>query len=84
MIAGFDRPNIRYHVRHREQTGKQLRELLATQPGPAIVYAPSRDKAEKIAEAIGRDGRPALPYHAGLEPQVRPATRRRSSVPRRW
>jgi ATP-dependent DNA helicase RecQ len=71
VIAGFDRPNIRYHVRHREQTGKQLRELLATQPGPAIVYAPSRDKAEKIAETLGRSGRPSLPYHAGLEPQVR-------------
>jgi ATP-dependent DNA helicase RecQ len=71
VIAGFDRPNIRYHVRHREQTGKQLRELLATQPGPAIVYAPSRDKAEKLAETLGRRGRPSLPYHAGLEPQVR-------------
>jgi ATP-dependent DNA helicase RecQ len=71
VLAGFDRPNIRYHVRHREQTGKQLRELLATQPGPAIVYAPSRDKTEKIAEALGRDGRPSLPYHAGLEPRVR-------------
>jgi ATP-dependent DNA helicase RecQ len=71
VIAGFDRPNIRYHVRHREQTGKQLRELLATRPGPAIVYAPSRDKTEKIAEALGRSGRASLPYHAGLEPQVR-------------
>jgi ATP-dependent DNA helicase RecQ len=71
VIAGFDRPNIRYHVRHREQTGKQLRELLATRPGPAIVYAPSRDKAEKIAEVVGRSGRPSLPYHAGLEPRVR-------------
>ena len=71
IVAGFDRPNIRYHVRHREQTGKQLRELLASRPGSAIVYAPSRDKTEKIAEQIARDGRPALPYHAGLEPQVR-------------
>ncbi len=71
VVAGFDRPNIRYHVRHREQTGMQLRRLLAMQPGPAIVYAPSRDKAEKIAEALGRDGRPSLPYHAGLEPRVR-------------
>ena len=71
IVAGFDRPNIRYHVRHREQTGKQLRDLLATQPGSAIVYATSRDKAEKIAEQISRDGRPAVPYHAGLEPQVR-------------
>ena len=71
IVAGFDRPNIRYSVRHREQTGKQLCELLADRPGPAIVYAPSRDKAEKIAEQIARDGRPALPYHAGLEPPVR-------------
>ena len=71
IVAGFDRPNIRYHVRHREQTGKQLRDVLAAQPGPAIVYAPSRDKAEKIAETLSRDGRPALPYHAGLEPRVR-------------
>ena len=71
IVAGFDRPNIRYHVRHREQTGKQLRELLADRPGPAIVYAPSRDKTEKIAEALGRSGRETLPYHAGLDPRVR-------------
>ncbi|HEX6741563.1 MAG TPA: DNA helicase RecQ [Sphingomicrobium sp.] len=71
IVAGFDRPNIRYHVRHREQTGKQLRELLAAQPGPAIVYAPSRDKTEKLAEALRRDGRPTVAYHAGLPPQVR-------------
>ena len=71
IVAGFDRPNIRYHIRHREQTGKQLRDLLATQPGSAIVYAPSRTKAEKIAEQIARDNRLALPYHAGLEPNVR-------------
>ncbi len=71
IVAGFDRPNIRYHVRHREQTGKQLRELLGRQPGSAIVYAPSRNNAEKIAEQIAREGRPALPYHAGLESQVR-------------
>ena len=71
IVAGFDRPNIRYFIRHREQTGKQVRELLAGQPGSAIVYAPSRDKAEKIAEQIASDGRPALPYHAGLEPKIR-------------
>jgi ATP-dependent DNA helicase RecQ len=71
IVAGFDRPNIRYHVRPREQTGKQLRDLLAERPGPAILYAPSRDKAEKIAEQVARDGRRAVPYHAGLDPQVR-------------
>ncbi|MEO7276770.1 MAG: DNA helicase RecQ [Sphingomicrobium sp.] len=71
VIAGFDRPNIRYHVRPRDQTNRQLRELLAGQPGPAIIYAPSRDKTEKIAQTLTSAGRPAVPYHAGLEPQVR-------------
>jgi ATP-dependent DNA helicase RecQ len=71
ILAGFDRPNIRYHVRPREQTGQQLRDLLADRPGPAIIYVPSRDKAEKIAEQVARDGRSALPYHAGLDPGVR-------------
>src|SRR4029079_11426630 len=71
IVAGFDRPNIRSLIRPREPTGKQWRELLSSRPGPAIVYAPSRDKAEQIAEQIARDGRPALPYPAVLEPQVR-------------
>ena len=71
VIAGFDRPNIRYHVRPRDGIGGQLKQLLADQPGPGIVYAPSRDKAEKMAEQLAATGRPALPYHAGLEPSVR-------------
>ena len=71
IVAGFDRPNIRYHVRPREQIGRQLRGLLATQNGSAIAYAPSRDKAEKIAEQLSSSGRQALPYHAGLEPKIR-------------
>ena len=71
IIAGFDRPNIRYHVRPRDGLGAQLKALVGAQPGSGIVYAPSRDKAERIAEQIAASGRPALPYHAGLEPQVR-------------
>ncbi|WP_374990380.1 DNA helicase RecQ [Sphingosinicella sp. LHD-64] len=71
IVAGFDRPNIRYHVRPRDGVTGQLRTLLGQQPGPGIVYAPSRDKTERIAEQLGADGRPVLPYHAGLEPPVR-------------
>ncbi len=71
ILAGFDRPNIRYHVRPRDGVAGQLKALLAEQPGPGIVYAPSRDKTEKLAEQLAATGRPALPYHAGLEPPVR-------------
>ena len=71
IVAGFDRPNIRYVIRPREGTAKQLKDLLRDRPGPAIVYTPSRDKAEKIAETLAGLGRPARPYHAGLPPEVR-------------
>ncbi|WP_308515231.1 DNA helicase RecQ [Sphingomonas flavescens] len=71
VIAGFDRPNIRYNIRPRDGLAGQLKALLAQQPGSGIIYAPSRDKTERIAEQIAATGRPALPYHAGLEPPVR-------------
>ncbi|MFC7536189.1 DNA helicase RecQ [Sphingomonas sp. GCM10030256] len=71
IVAGFDRSNIRYVVRPREQTGKQLRQLLSDRPGPAIVYAPSRAKTEIIAGELAGGGRPALAYHAGLDAGVR-------------
>jgi ATP-dependent DNA helicase RecQ len=71
VIAGFDRPNIRYRVQPRDGISGQLTALLAQQPGPGIVYVPSRDKAGRIAEQLAAGGRAALPYHAGLEPQVR-------------
>ncbi|MBX3560846.1 MAG: DNA helicase RecQ [Sphingomonas sp.] len=71
IVAGFDRPNIRYHVLPRDGLPAQLKAVLAAQPGAGIVYAPSRDKTERIAEQLGASGRPALPYHAGLEAPAR-------------
>jgi ATP-dependent DNA helicase RecQ len=71
IVAGFDRPNIRYHVRPRDGLNAQLKTILAAQSGSGIVYAPSRDKTERIAEQLGTGGRPAIPYHAGLDSSVR-------------
>jgi ATP-dependent DNA helicase RecQ len=76
IVAGFDRPNIRYHVRPRDGVGTQLKALLAEQPGAGIVYVPSRDKAEKLAEQLGGKGRKVLPYHAGLDQSVRSRNQR--------
>jgi len=74
VIAGFDRPNIRYAIRHRENGARQLAQLLKEHPGPGIVYAPTRRKVEELADKLGEaSGRPVLPYHAGLEPAVRAA-----------
>ena len=73
IVAGFDRPNIRYVVTPRDNTTRQIAELIAEQPGPGIVYAQTRAGTEKLAEALGKTGRSVRVYHAGLEPAVRAA-----------
>ncbi|HEX8055608.1 MAG TPA: DNA helicase RecQ [Novosphingobium sp.] len=72
IVAGFDRPNIRYAIRHRENATKQIAQLMTEIPGPGIVYTSSRAKTEKLAEQLSAaTGRTVLPYHAGLPPQER-------------
>jgi len=74
IVAGFDRPNIRYAIRPRESLPSQLARLCADNPGPGIVYAPTRRKVEQLAEQLASStGRPVLPYHAGLPPEERAA-----------
>ena len=76
IVAGFDRPNIRYHVVPRDGLPAQLKRLAKAQPGPGIVYAPSRNGAERIAESLAETGRSALAYHAGLDAPVRARNQR--------
>ena len=72
VLAGFDRPNIRYAMRPRDNPARQVAQLMAEQPGPGIVYVPTRAKTEKLAEQLARDtGREVRPYHAGLPADVR-------------
>ncbi|AMK25015.1 MULTISPECIES: DNA helicase RecQ [unclassified Sphingobium] len=73
IIAGFDRPNIRYAVHPRDGLPRQLSDLIASRTGPGIVYAPTRAATEKLAETLAKTGRPTRAYHAGLEPQLRAA-----------
>jgi ATP-dependent DNA helicase RecQ len=74
IVAGFDRPNIRYRVAHRDNPVRQLVTLMAEQPGPGIVYAPTRKKTEDLAAKLSAaTGRRVLPYHAGLPPEERAA-----------
>jgi len=71
IVAGFDRPNIRYAISPKDNTTRQIADLIAEAPGPGIVYAQTRAATEKLAEALGKTGRPTRAYHAGLEPSVR-------------
>ena len=66
IVAGFDRPNIRYAMAPRVSTARQLSAFVADTPGPGIVYAQTRSGTEKIAAQLAATGRPVRVYHAGL------------------
>ncbi|SFO84878.1 DNA helicase RecQ [Qipengyuania nanhaisediminis] len=74
VLAGFDRPNIRYAITTRDNPVRQISDLMARQPGPGIVYAQTRRKVEELAEKLAAaTGRAVRPYHAGLPAETRAA-----------
>ena len=78
FIAPFDRPNIGYAVQAKSEPKRQLSKFLQAHRGAAgIVYCLSRKKTESIAVWLREQGFDALPYHAGLAPEVRRENQRR-------
>jgi ATP-dependent DNA helicase RecQ len=73
FLGGFDRPNIRYTIELRQQERGQVQRFLAGQPADTsgIIYCLSRRKVEEMAQWLSGQGYKALPYHAGLEHEVR-------------
>ena len=71
IVAGFDRPNIRYAISPRDNSARQIAALVRETPGPGIVYAQTRAATERLAEQLASTGRPTRAYHAGLEPHIR-------------
>ncbi|HEX7781687.1 MAG TPA: DNA helicase RecQ [Sphingobium sp.] len=73
IVAGFDRPNIRYIVQPRDSLSRQIADLVAVQPGPGIIYAQTRAATEKMAASLTTAKREVRAYHAGLPPETRAA-----------
>jgi ATP-dependent DNA helicase RecQ len=80
FVTGFDRPNIRYHVRQeaagaREALLRFIRERHAGEAG--IVYCLSRKRVDEVATWLSSQGLTALAYHAGMEADARRRTQER-------
>ena len=73
FITGFDRPNITYRIETKGNAKQRLLSFLNREhPNDAgIVYCLSRRKTEDVAQWLSDNGRPALPYHAGLTQETR-------------
>jgi ATP-dependent DNA helicase RecQ len=78
FVSSFDRPNIRYNVVQKDNGKRQLLDFLREHRDEAgIVYCLSRRKVDQTAETLAGLGFKALPYHAGLDAEVRAANQRR-------
>ncbi|HEY0855526.1 MAG TPA: DNA helicase RecQ [Albitalea sp.] len=73
FISSFDRPNIRYAIVEKDNARTQLLRFLQDEhEGDAgIVYCQSRKKVEETTDWLTSEGIAALPYHAGLDADLR-------------
>ena len=72
FVSSFDRPNIFYRISPKNNPRKQLLDFLAPRKGDSgIVYCLSRKSVESTAQYLSEKGYSALPYHAGLDNELR-------------
>ena len=75
LISSFNRPNLTYTIQPKtEPLGTLLHLLEKHNGGSAIIYRFSRKATEETALELSERGFNALPYHAGLERDVRRET----------
>lgn len=79
FVSSFNRPNIDYQVIEKNNGKKQLLQFIRSQMSGenGIVYCLSRKRVEDIAAFLSENGLTALPYHAGLDWEIRSRNQRR-------
>jgi ATP-dependent DNA helicase RecQ len=79
FVSSFDRPNIRYTIVEKKDATQQLMRFISQEHtgNAGIVYCQSRRRVEEVAQLLCDQGIDALPYHAGLDGQVRQANQDR-------
>ena len=73
--SSFNRANLYYEVRPKDANiDREIIKFIKANEGKSgIVYCLSRKKVEEFADILKANGIKALPYHAGMESQVRSA-----------
>ncbi len=73
FISSFNRPNLYYEVRPKtKHVDRDIVRYIRENAGKSgIVYCLSRKRVEEFAQVLQANGIKALPYHAGLDQQIR-------------
>ncbi len=75
FVASFNRENLAYEIRTKQNAFGQIVELLETRRGQsAIIYCFSRKETEEIAVDLQQLGFAAKSYHAGMDSEARRRT----------
>ena len=79
FVSSFDRPNIAYTIVEKKEATAQLLRFIEREHADeaGIVYCQTRKRVEEIAQTLSQQGIRALPYHAGLDAEVRQANQDR-------
>ncbi len=73
--ASFNRPNLYYEVRSKIEAPRQIIQYIRKNQGKSgIIYCLSRKQTEALASTLNVNGIRAVPYHAGLEKDIRSKT----------
>ena len=73
LKSGFERPNLSYIVRNKEDKLGQMLNICRSVPGTGIIYVRHRKKCEELASFLKNSGVEASFYHAGLSHMARTA-----------
>ncbi len=78
FIHSFDRPNIFYQISEGQNNRQRLWNFIQNKHSEdaGIVYCLSRKQVESTAAWLASKGRHALPYHAGLDKDIRAENQR--------
>ncbi|MDR2121278.1 MAG: DNA helicase RecQ [Tannerella sp.] len=71
--SSFNRPNLYYEVRPKSSDIHRdiIKYIKANEGKSGIVYCLSRKRVEEFADILCANGIKALPYHAGMDSQIR-------------
>ena len=72
ILASFNRPNIFYQVQRKGDVNAEILDFIEQHKNEAgIVYRTTRKSVEETADQLQRHKINALPYHAGLDSDIR-------------
>src|SRR3954468_20322670 len=72
LVGDFRRPNLQYHVAHRERGLGQICGVIDRYRGQSgIVYCITRAEVDRTCAVLTELGYSALPYHAGMPDEER-------------